>query len=220
MRTIHCMLCAVAITALLAACQTTTTTTSTTATPATAPPVDEYVPWQPLVKANSLDGWTARGNAEWRIENGVIIGQSPGGQGHLYAEPVLSDLEVKGEFRVTSQGKDANSGLYFRANPPEDNPDGYPRGYEAQICNTHDAYTGWLWKPGTPTGEATELLTENGEWFTMKVRAVGNTITIWVNGTEVMRHQDNEYKRGQIAIQCHNEDMTIEARDLFYRDLS
>jgi hypothetical protein len=219
MRTITYTLCAVAMTVMLTACQT-TTTTATTAPTITTPAVDEYAPWVPLIKGNSLDGWTARGNAEWRIEDGVIIGQSPGGQGHLYAEPVLTDLEVKGEFRVTSQGKDANSGLYFRANPPEDNPDGYPRGYEAQISNTHDAYTGWLWKPGSPTGEASELLTQDGEWFTMKVRAVGNNITIWINGTEVMNHQDNEYKKGQFAIQCHNELMTVEARELYYRDLS
>jgi len=175
--------------------------------------------WIPLIAGNSLDGWTAHGSAKWRIENGVIIGQSPGGQGHLYAAPVLSNLEVKGMFRVTSQGRDANSGLYFRANPPKDNPEGFPDGYEAQICNTAKAFTGWLWKPGTPTGQASKLLTKDGEWFSMKVRAVGEQITIWVNDTEVTNYKDGEYKTGQFALQCHNDKMTIEAKDLCYRDL-
>lgn len=180
----------------------------------------EDADWLPLIKDNTLDGWTVRGKAEWRIEDGVIIGQSPGGQGHIYADPVLTDLEVKGVFRVTSQGKTANSGLYFRANPPEDDPDGYPRGYEAQICNSQEAFTGWLWKPGTPTGKASELFTKDGEWFSMRVRVVGNNITIWVNDVEVMNHQDDEYTKGHIAIQCHNDQMTIEAKELYYRDLS
>lgn len=202
-------LCAIAVTVMLASCQTTNT--------ASAPKEDAA--WIPLVTGNSIEGWTAHGSAKWRIENGVIIGQSPGGQGHLYAAPVLSDLEVKGVFRITSQGKDANSGLYFRANPPADDPEGFPRGYEAQICNSQDAFTGWLWKPGNPTGKASELLTKDGEWFTMRVRAVGNDITIWVNDVAVMHYQDDEYKTGHFAIQCHNDLMTVEAKELFYRDL-
>lgn len=176
--------------------------------------------WTPLFDGESLDGWTVRGDAEWRVEDGVLIGQSDGRHGHIYAAPVLTDLEVKGMFRVTSQGKSANSGLYFRANPPADNPEGYPRGYEAQICNSQDAHTGWLWKPGTPTGEATALLTKDGEWFSMRVKAVGPHIQIWVNEQLVMTHEDHEYKKGRFAIQCHNPGMTIEAKDLYYRDLS
>ena len=136
---------------------------------------DKEEGWTPLIKGNSLDGWTTHGSAKWRIENGVIIGTSPGGQGHIYAAPVVSDLEVKGTFRVTSQGKTANSGLYFRANPPKDKPEDFPLGYEAQICNNTEAFTGWLWKPGKPTGKASKLLTKDGEWFTMRVKAVATT---------------------------------------------
>lgn len=213
MHRIEITLCFVAVVGALglAACQT---------TPPSTPEVNEAAPWLPLITADSIEDWTARGKATWRLEDGVIIGQSEEGHGHLYAPPLLSELEVKGMFRVTSQGREANSGLYFRANPPAGNPEGYPRGYEAQICNTHDAFTGWLWKPGAPTAEASALLTEDGEWFSMRVRAVGSDITIWVNETEVTRHQDAEYQTGYFALQCHNPGMTIEAKELYYRDLS
>jgi hypothetical protein len=209
MRTIQYVLCAFVMIATVAA----------TETPSAKSAEEKDGAWIPLITGDTLDGWTPRGSATWRIEDGVIIGQSPGGQGHLYAAPVLTDLEVKGMYRVTSQGKSANSGLYFRANPPEDNPDGFPRGYEAQISNSHEAFTGWLWKPGKPTGKASELLTKDGEWFSMRVKAVGDQITIWVNDVEVMNHQDDEYKSGRFALQCHNDQMTIEAKDLYYRDL-
>ncbi len=208
MRALRYLLCAVAVVMMVAAAENKQTTDKK----------DDG--WTPLIKDNSLDGWTAHGSAKWKIENGVIIGQSPGGQGHLYAAPVLTDLEVKGMFRVTSQGKEPNSGLYFRANPPKDKPEDFPQGYEAQIDNHQKAFTGWLWKPGTPTGKASKLLTKDGEWFSMRVKAVGDHITIWVNDEQVTDYHDSEFKTGRFALQCHNDKMTIEAKDLFYRDLS
>lgn len=174
--------------------------------------------WKSMFNGKNIDGWTVRGKAEWKVEKGVLIGQ--GANGHIYASPELTDLEVKGTFRITDQGGGSNSGLYFRSNPPADNPDGYPRGYEAQICHNQDAYTGWLWKPGKPTGKATKMITKDGEWFTMRVRAVGPEINIWINDELVMTYEDEEYKKGYFAIQCHNPGMMIEAKDLFYKDLS
>ena len=176
--------------------------------------------WISLFDGKSLDGWTVRGSATWEVKDGVLVGVSQGGQGHIYASPELSDLEVKGTFRLTPQGRTANSGLYFRANPPADNPDGYPEGYEAQLCNTQKAFTGWLWKPGTPIGKASALLAKDKEWFTMRVKAVGNMINIWVNDTLVTTHSDDDYTRGFFALQCHNDGMIVEAKDLYYRDLA
>lgn len=171
--------------------------------------------WVSLFNGKNLDGWFVRGKAKWSVENGVLVGI--GGMGHIYADPVLTDLEVKGTFLISENG---NSGLYFRCNPPEDNPDGFPRGYEAQIDNHADAFTGWLWKPGTPTGKAKTLITKDNEWFTLRVRAVGDHIQIWVNDQLMVDYHDSEYKKGHFAIQGHNADQRLEAKDLYYRDLS
>lgn len=173
--------------------------------------------WKPLFNGKDLAGWKTSGKAIWAVKDGVITGTD--GRGHLYADPVLRDLEIKGEFRISSQGKNANGGLYIRANAPADNPDGFPLGYEAQICNSQDAFTGWLWKPGTPTGKASALLTKDGEWFPMRVQAIGNTIKIWVKDQLVMTHSDEEYKEGHFALQCHNAGMTFEAKNLYYKKL-
>lgn len=176
--------------------------------------------WTALFDGASLEGWTQRGAATWEVVDGVLTGRSEEGQGHIYAAPELTDLEVKGMFRITDEGGGANGGLYFRANPPADNVDGYPTGYEAQICHNQEAHTGWLWKPGTPTGKAEKLLTKDGEWFAMRVRAVGPKIEIWVNEELVLTYEDAEYTKGYFAIQCHNKGMVAEAKDLYYRDLS
>ncbi|HWS00851.1 MAG TPA: DUF1080 domain-containing protein [Prolixibacteraceae bacterium] len=174
--------------------------------------------WKSLFNGKDLTGWTVRGKATWSVENGVLVGT--GGMGHIYTDAVCTDFEFKGMFRVSSdQGSSSNSGLYFRCNAPEDNINGFPRGYEAQICNSQDAHTGWLWKPGTPTGKATELLTKDGEWFEYHIKMVGDHIQFWINGKPVMTYDDKEYKSGHFAIQGHNPGMKIEAKDLFYREV-
>jgi hypothetical protein len=174
--------------------------------------------WISLFNGKDLSGWTVRGKATWSVQDGVLVGV--GGMGHIYTDATGSDFEAKGMFRVTSQGATPNSGLYFRANPPANDENGFPRGYEAQICNHGDGYTGWLWKPGKPTGKATELLTKDGEWFSYRIRAVGTHIQFWINGKLVMTYDDAEYKTGHFAIQGHNPGMKIEAKELYYMDLS
>jgi len=174
--------------------------------------------WTSLFNGKDLSGWTVHGKATWSVQDGVLTGV--GGMGHIYTDVTCSDFEFKGMFRATGQGATANSGFYFRANPPADNVDGFPRGYEAQICNDPKAaYTGWLWKPGKPTGKATELLTRDGEWFTYRIRAVGEHIQFWINDKLVMTYDDAEYKTGHFAIQGHNPGMKIEAKELYYRNL-
>ncbi|MEF8812188.1 MAG: DUF1080 domain-containing protein [Bacteroidales bacterium] len=171
--------------------------------------------WVSLFNGRNLEGWFIRGRTQWYVEDGVLIGK--GALGHIYAEPVLSDLEFRGKFRISKEG---NSGIYFRSHPPEDNPDGFPRGYEAQIDNHSDAFTGWLWKPGNPTCEARELITEDNEWFSLRIKAVGDHLQIWVNDKLMTDCHDTEYTQGHFAIQGHDPGQKIEAKDLYYRDLS
>lgn len=85
--------------------------------------------WISLFNGKDLSGWTVHGKAKWSVQDGVLVGI--GGMGHIYTDAVCTDLEVKGMFRITDQGAPSNSGFYFRANPPADNVDEFPRGYEA-----------------------------------------------------------------------------------------
>ena len=168
--------------------------------------------WKSMFNGKDLKGWTVHGKAKWKVQDAILVGE--GGMGHIYTDVSCANFEAKGMFRVSGGG---NSGLYFRANVPSDNPDGFPRGYEAQICHSQDAYTGWLWKPGKPTGKATELLTKDNEWFEYHVKAVGEHIQFWINGKLVMTYDDKEYTNGHFAIQGHNPGMKIEAKELYYR---
>lgn len=171
--------------------------------------------WVPLFNGKDLTGWFITGDAKWEVIDGVLTGLD--GMGHIYTNVTASDFEAKGVFRIS--GEETNSGFYFRAVPPPGNRDGFPHGYEAQICHNQDAYTGWLWKPGKPTGKASELLTSDGEWFSYRIKALGSNIQFWVNDKLVMQYDDDEYTEGHFALQGHNPGMKIEARELYFRKL-
>ncbi len=171
--------------------------------------------WISLFNGKNLDGWFVRGKANWDVRDGILTGD--GGMGHIYTETEVTDFEVKGTFRISDNG---NSGLYFRANPPEDNPDGWPSGYEAQIDNHQDAHTAWMWKPGTPTAKAKRLITKDNEWFTMKVRMVTDHMQIWVNNELMTEYVDTDFSKGHFAIQGHNPGQIIEIKEISYKDLS
>jgi hypothetical protein len=181
--------------------------------------IDAKSKWISLFNGKDLTGWVVHGKATWTVVDGVMIGEVVNGDGvgHIYSDPTATDFEAKGTFRIT--GPKSNSGFYFRAKVTPGQPDAFPRGYEAQICHNQDASTGSLWKPGTPTGKATKLITKDGEWFTYKIRAVGTHIQFWINNKLVMTHDDDTYKTGCFALQVHNSNMKIEAKDLYYRNL-
>ncbi len=170
--------------------------------------------WISLFNGKNLEGWFVKGKATWDVRDGILTGD--GGMGHIYTEPEVSDFEVKGIFRISEKG---NSGLYFRANPPQENPDGWPAGYEAQIDNHQEAHTGYLWKPGNPTAKAKKLITKDNEWFEMRVKMVGEHLEIWVNDELMTEYDDADYKKGHFAIQGHNPGQIIEIKELSYLDL-
>ena len=170
--------------------------------------------WISLFNGKDLNNWFIHGKAKWEVRDGIMTGE--GGMGHIYTNAVVKDFVVKGIFRISEKG---NSGLYFRCNPPKDNPDGWPAGYEAQIDNHQDACTGWMWKPGKPTAKAKELITKDNEWLTMKVKMIGDKMEIWVNDKLMTEYTDSDYTKGHFAIQGHNPGMTIEIKELAYKNL-
>ena len=178
-------------------------------------PVKSENEWITLFNGKDISNWFVKGKATWEVKDGIMIGD--GGMGHIYTNATAKDFAIKGTFKISENG---NSGLYFRCNPPEDDPDGWPRGYEAQIDNHQDAHTAWLWKPGNPTGKAKELITKDNEWFEMKVEMVDSNMKIWVNEKLMTEYTDTDYTEGHFAIQGHNPGQTIEIKELAYKDLS
>jgi hypothetical protein len=187
------------------------------AKPASAPaPAVKKGGWIDLFNGKDLSGLRVFGDAEWRVENGILIGTpKPGAEqseGVLLSEEEYEDFLVEVECRVNDGG---NSGLFFRARP---HPDGRvnPITYEAQIRNHEPNPTGSFYqitatRPWVPVPAAANLAKDN-EWFRLHVAARGSRFETYVNGKLQATMFDDLLPKGAVGIQMHDLRTRVEFR--------
>jgi 3-keto-disaccharide hydrolase len=166
--------------------------------------------WIRMFDGKTLDGWKANDNPEsWTVKDGAIVGD--GEKSHLfYMKQECENCEFKAMVKLNHGG---NSGMYFRtAWGP-----GFPKGYEAQVNNTHPDWrrTGSLYH----LSDVKEQLVPDDTWWTQHIIANGNHIIIKVNDKAVVDYvdQNNTYKKGHLALQQHNKGSVVEYKDLMMR---
>ena len=168
--------------------------------------------WQPMFDGSTLEGWKANEHPEsWSVKDGAIRGDGPAS--HLFwMREQCVNCEFKAEIRLNHGG---NSGMYFRtAFGP-----GFPKGYEAQVDNTHrdPVRTGSLYG----FAKVFDQLVQDDTWWTQRVVVEGNHIQIFVNDTKTVDVVDeaNTYTAGFLALQQHNAGSVVEYRNLMYKML-
>lgn len=173
---------------------------------------DSSTGWKTIFDGKTLTGWKANDNAgSWTARDGEIVGD--GERSHLfYMSEQCENCEFKAEVRLNHGG---NSGMYFRA---EFVP-GWPKGYEAQVANTHSdpKKTGSLYN----FQDVLEQLVPDDTWWTQHIIANGNHIIIKVNDKTVVDFTDtkNTYTKGYLALQQHNKGSVVEYRKIMMRHL-
>ena len=167
--------------------------------------------WTDLFNGKNLKGWKKLdGSAEYRVENGEVVGVSRTGTPNTF----LATKEVYGDFILEYEMKmdrGLNSGVQFRSAAAR--PDGTSRvnGYQVE-CDDHpdrpwaggiyeEAARGWLYPMSYNPGavEANRV----GEWNRIRVEAVGQVIRTYINGVSFANLVDAERKEGFIALQVH-----------------
>src|SRR5487761_2183465 len=168
--------------------------------------------WKPMFDGSTLDGWKANEHPEsWTVKNGAITGDGPAS--HLFwMKEKCVNCEFKAEVRINHGG---NSGMYFRtACGP-----GFPKGYEAQVDNTHSdpVRTGSLYN----FVKVFEQLIPDDTWWTQRIVVEGNHIQIFVNDKMTVDFTDekNTFTDGFLALQQHNAGSVVEFRNLMMRHL-
>ena len=168
--------------------------------------------WIPIFDGTTLDGWKASENpGSWTIKDGAIQGDGP--VSHLfYMNEKCSNCEFKAEVRINHGG---NSGMFFRtAFGP-----GFPKGYEAQIDNTHTDPI----RTGSLYGfvKIFEQLIPDDTWWTQHVIVEGNHIQIFVNDRKTVDYIDekNTYTEGYLALQQHNAGSVVEFKNVMMKVL-
>ena len=157
-----------------------------------------------LFNGVNLDGWTVYGTEKWYVEDGLLVCESgpDKGYGYLATNEHYKDFELTLEFQ---QEADGNSGVFVRSTVDGTKVSGWqvevaPPGHDTG--GGYESYgRGWLIKP-----EAGKPDVKMGEWNTLKIRMSGDTLTSWLNGTEMVTLTDEKIGAGEgsIALQIHD----------------
>ena len=175
--------------------------------------------WTQLFNGKDLTGWKPNENTEtFSVKDGAIVAH--GNRSHCFyvgsfANHKFTDYELMVDVMTLPH---SNGGIYIDT---EYQDSGWPgKGFEVQVNNTF---------PGDPrrTGSLYEVqdvheqLAKDNEWFTEDIVVKGNTITVKVNGKQVVNWtqpadwngtKDFAGRRiapGTIALQGHDPGSTV-----------
>ncbi len=158
-----------------------------------------------LFNGKNLSGWEIYGTEKWYVEDGLLICESgPDAEyGYLATNNTYKDFELTLEFK---QHADGNSGVFFRSSIEGTKITGWQAEVAPPGHNTGGIYEsygrGWLIKPDPEKDKALKM----GEWNTMKIKAVGDKVTTWLNGQMMVEIEDAKIgeAEGSIALQIHS----------------
>ena len=179
--------------------------------------------FEPVLHPGALRGWHATPGGSWDWRGDVLVGTSPASErrhGILVSDARFTDFEARVEFRVLS----GDSGFYFRVE--ENDSVVSVAGFQAEVDSSLE--TGGLYETGgrawvvKPDAERMAGVYEPGEWAQLRVRAVGQSVDVWVNDHLTASLRDDPGRlSGHLGLQLHGgQEMHVEYRDLRVRDLS
>lgn len=167
--------------------------------------------WEPLFNGKNLNDWTKLGGtAEYRVEDGAIVGTSKMGTPNTFlaTEKTYSDFILELEVKVDNR---LNSGVQIRSLSKKSYQNGRVHGYQVEIDPSPRAYSGGLYDEGrrkwlyplaiNPQGRQAF---RTGQWNSYRIQAIGNSIQVWVNGVMTTNLVDDMTAKGFIALQVHS----------------
>lgn len=165
-------------------------------------PSDEPIP---LFNGRDLEAWTVHGTERWYVEDGELVCESgpDAAYGYLATEATFGDFDLTLEFK---QEADGNSGVFFRASLDGTRISGWQAEVAPPGLHTGGIYEsygrGWLVQPDSSKDSALRM----GEWNRLRVRAVGDRVSTWLNGVRMVDFRDEKIggAEGVIALQIHD----------------
>lgn len=160
-------------------------------------------PWRDLFDGTTLNGWTAQAAGDVSVVDGEIRMLSKTANLWLVHEEVFTNVEVEVEALMPDL---YNSGIGFRCAGKK------IKGYQCEIdaAKSGQIYAigaGWVWPKGKEeTKRFADMAGDTfkaGQWNHFRIRNVGSSIQIWVNGVLTADVEDERYTSGSIALQHH-----------------
>ena len=158
-----------------------------------------------LFNGKDLSGWEIYGTEKWYVADGNLVCESGPDKayGYLATEKAFKNFDLTLEFQQEANG---NSGVFFRSSIEGTKITGWQAEVAPPNHHTGGIYEsygrGWLIKPAPEKDKALKM----GEWNTMRIKAMDDVITTWVNGAEMITLKDAKIgaATGQIALQIHD----------------
>jgi len=151
--------------------------------------------WISLFDGQTLFGWKADSQADWRVEDGTIVVGS-GEKGLLCTTTQYCNYVLRVDFRA-EQG--TNSGIFLHTQPQAQEP--ATDCYELNIADAANPF---------PTGslvqrQKAEVKATGGEWHSYEVTVDGDRVLVKLNGQQVLDYTDPKpLRRGHIGLQLNS----------------
>ena len=147
-----------------------------------------------LLDGKDLNQWKTVGNANWRLQDGLL--QAELGGGFLVSRQSYKDFQIKAEFWVDET---ANSGIFVRCSDLKD-------------INANNAYEVNIYDqrpdPSYGTGaivnvaKVSPMPKAGGHWNSYDITFQGSHMVVYLNGVKTADAQDSRWEEaGPIALQ-------------------
>lgn len=167
--------------------------------------------WEYLFNGNTLEGWAVmQGTAEYRVENGIIIGVSKENTPNtfLVTEKTYDDFILEFEMKMD---EGLNSGVQIRSKSNPEYRKGRVHGYQVECDDSERAWSGGIYDEGRrgwlyplEYNKSAKDVYKKQEWNHFRVEAIGNSIRTWLNGVPVANLVDELDSEGFIGLQVHS----------------
>ena len=184
--------------------------------------------WISLFNGKDFTGWKIGGDQDsFQIRDGALVANGPVAHA-FYDGPVNSHDFRNFELMVdVMAAPNSNGGIYFHTEFQES---GFPRkGFEVQVNNTFQrdpVKSGSLYHVKDIGVDEIKGITKDNEWFSEHIIVQDNTVTIKLNGKEVVKWtQPADWNggregpgrvigRGTIALQGHDPNSTVHYKNI------
>ena len=175
-----------------------------------------------LFNGRDLSGWVRRGGeAEYRVENGEIVGQAKPGtpNSFLCTARIYTNFVLELEFKPMTG---LNSGIQVRSEVRSSPTNfvwkdkkvsiaaGRVHGYQVEIDPSARAWTGGIydegrrgWLADLKNNEAARKAFKSNDWNALRIECRGDRIQTFLNGVPAAELQDAMTPSGFIGLQVH-----------------
>ena len=152
-----------------------------------------------IFNGKTLKGWVEpSNNVWWTVNDGILFVKSTAEKkgSILWSESKYENFIIQADFLMGDGTVD--SGIFLRSEH-----DQIQIGISGSLKRDLTA-SPYIPKKGYPVEAKVKDILKLKDWNTMKVKVVGSTYTVWLNGNEVMTYtSDNMPASGPVGFQLH-----------------